>query len=632
MGLADCALELWLSCMRFNPHDPEWLNRDRFVLSAGHASMLQYAMLHLCGYDLSLADLQSFRQWGSKTPGHPERHHTPGIETTTGPLGQGVGNAVGMAIAAKRMAARFNQSDFAPFDHRVYAIASDGDLMEGVAAEAASLAGHLGLDNLVCIYDDNKITIDGKTSLAFSEDVGKRFEAYRWFVQAIDGHDPGAIRRALQAAHDEPSRPSLIVARTHIAKGAPRLQDSEKAHGAPLGADEVKALRAQWRWPPETFFVPAEVRELFAARVRELEVDYDAWQKRFERYRMQHPDLAAEIELRARRIVPVHLQDELLAAVPREADATRVLSAKVLQRAAQLVPALCGGAADLNNSTKTDIPGGGSIAAGAFTGRNLHFGIREHAMGAILNGLALHGTCIPLGSTFLVFSDYMRPPVRLAALMGLQVIFVYTHDSVFVGEDGPTHEPIEHYAALRAIPNLRVFRPADGVETAMAWAYALERRDGPCAFLLTRQKVPAIERRPGFDASSILRGGYVVKDWASKARCTLVATGSELGLALEAAKLLEARGVLARIVSMPCAELFREQSAQDQDAVVPRALPVVTLEAGVTKDWGWLTGRDGLAIGIDRYGASAPYQVIAEKYGLTPPQVADRIGRWLSER
>jgi transketolase len=629
MGLADCAFELWLGVMNFCPGDPHWPNRDRFILSAGHASMLLYAMLHLSGYDLTLDDLKQFRQWGSKTPGHPELHHTPGVETTTGPLGQGFGNAVGIAIAQKMMATRFNRDDFAVFDHHVYGFASDGDMMEGVSSEAASIAGHLGLDNLIFIYDDNHITIDGKTSLTFSEDVGARFEAYHWFVQHIDGHDHDQIRGALSRARAERARPSMIVAGTHIGYGAPTLQDSEKAHGAPLGAAEVKALRAKWNWPAETFFVPPEVRDLFAARRREVDAAHDAWQRGFEQWRARHPDLAAQLEAHRQKMVPVHLQEELLAAVPKEAEATRALSSKILQRAAALVPSLVGGAADLNNSTKTDISGAGSIERQSFGGRNLHFGVREHAMGGILSGLALHEGFLPLGSTFLVFSDYMRPSIRLASLMGLQVFYVFTHDSIFVGEDGPTHEPIEHLAALRAIPNLTVFRPADGVEAAMAWTFALNHRSGPTAFILTRQKVPLIERAPGFDPAVVLQGGYVVNE-VERARLTLVATGSEVGLAIAASKLLREQNVLARVVSMPCPELFRAQDDAVRARILPRSIPVVTVEAGVTRDWAWLTEPAGLAIGMDRYGASAPAPVLAEKFGFTPPQVAERISSWLN--
>ncbi|HLV68494.1 MAG TPA: transketolase, partial [Polyangiaceae bacterium] len=607
MALAGITVELFLRHLRYVPEDPAWPNRDRFVLSCGHASMLLYSVLHLAGYDVSLDDLKNFRQWGSKTPGHPEVGHTPGVETTTGPLGQGLGNAVGMALAGKLAGARVNRPQSEVLDYRVFCIVSDGDLMEGVASEAASLAGHLGLDNLIVIYDDNKITIDGSTDLSFSEDVAKRFEAYGFETEHIDGHDPEQVRAALDRAVARRGRPSLILARTIIGIGAPTKAGTSKCHGAPLGKDEIARAKTAVNWPSDqTFVVPDEARQPFAARAEENRKVYAAWKRKVAELAPEQRDaLEALLERRA----PSDLYQTLLAAVDGKADATRSLAAKIEQKVAALVPALVGGAADLAESTKTTIVGALDVKRGEYAGRNLHFGIREHGMAAILNGLALSGFFIPFGSTFLIFSDYCRPSIRLSALMQQQVVYVFTHDSVFLGEDGPTHQPIEHLWALRLIPNVDVVRPADGLECAAAWAYAIARHDGPTVLALSRQKVPALERPADFDPKVMLEGAYVLADTPSP-ELTLIATGSEVHVALEARKVLEARGRRARVVSAPCWEAFQRLPADRQRAVLGENTRLVTLEAGRTLPWGAITGSGGIQIGIDRFGASAPAERI----------------------
>jgi len=632
MGAADYAFVLWSRYLRFNPEDPQWPNRDRFILSAGHGSMLLYALLHLSGFDLPLEELKSFRQWGSMTPGHPEYGCAPGVETTTGPLGQGFVNGVGMAIAAQMMAARFNTDEFSVIEHYVYAIVSDGDLMEGVSAEAASLAGHLKLGNLIYIYDDNHITIDGDTNLTFSEDVAGRFNAYGWYVQEIDGHDHAAIAHAIEKAQAETSRPSLIIARTHIAYGSPNKQDTAAAHGAPLGPEEVIATKKKLGWPLEpTFYVPDEIRYLFAARVADLKKEYHQWQKDFAAWGEAHPKLSKAWEGQIDDPVPANIATQLLEAVPEEAAASRKVNGWVIQKAAELVPSLVGGSADLAPSNHTMIKSSTAVVADDFRGRNFHFGIREHAMGAIANGMALYGGLIPFVGTFLIFSDYMRPPIRLAAMMHQQVIYVFTHDSFFVGEDGPTHQPVEQLSALRAIPGLTVLRPADALETVMAWAWALRHSEGPTALILTRQSLPILNREDGFDPTLVWRGGYVVSDPKAKdPDLIIIATGSEVGLAMDAKDILASQGYSARVVSMPSIELFQAQSASYRDEVLPLSChKIVAIEAGRTRCWGTLTGRDGLCIGMDRFGGSAPQKVLAEEFGFTPTQVADRIMSWL---
>jgi transketolase len=629
MGAADMAFVLWNRFLRYDPLAPDWPDRDRFVLSAGHGSMLLYGLLHLSGYDLPVSELQAFRQWGSKTPGHPEFGHTPGVEATTGPLGQGISNAVGMALAAKMMAARFNTDDFQAVSHRIFVLASDGDVMEGVSGETCSLGGHLRLGNLIVLYDDNHITIEGETRLAFSEDVGRRYEAYGWHVQHADGHDHEAVAAAIQAAVDESERPSIIVARTHIAKGAPTKQGSASSHGSPLGADEVRGAKDNARWPQEpTFRVPEAVRAHFKARAEEGAALRTAWERRFDEWRSKHPDLAEQWVAIWNRAVPEGLTQQLLDAAPTDDDATRSHGGAVLQKAAEPVPGLVGGSADLAPSTKTLIKGSPSVAPGEFDGRNLHYGIREHAMGAIVNGMLYHGGFRPFGSTFLVFADYARPAIRLAALAGLPAIHVFTHDSIFVGEDGPTHEPIEHAASLRVIPGLHVFRPADGFETALAWGMALERDDGPTVLLLSRQKLPAIDRRATGDLADPRRGAYLV-DGDSDPDVVVAATGSELHLAVAAREALAADGKKVNVVSVPCLEIFLEQDPAYRAQLFPSGAPVVTIEAGVTDPWRVLAGTDGLTLGIDRFGASAPAGVLGEEFGFTAESVVRRIREWL---
>ncbi|HMJ12216.1 MAG TPA: transketolase [Polyangiaceae bacterium] len=623
MALAGIGVEIFTRHLRYQPQDPNWPNRDRFVLSCGHASMLLYSLLHLAGYGLPIEELKNFRQWGSKTPGHPEySYHTPGVETTTGPLGAGFSNSVGFALASKMAGARLNTADSSLIDYRVFVLASDGDLMEGVASEAASIAGHLKLDNLVVVYDDNHITIDGRTEIAFSEDVGKRFEAYGWFVQKVDGHDTAQVSRALTAAVDEPARPSLIVARTHIAIGAPTKQDTPAAHGAPLGKAEVTATKQAAGWPLEpTFYVPAEAYEPFKARSAEIAPQYAAWQKSLAALKGER---AALWKALTERQLPPDLYQTLLAVAGDKADATRSHASKIQQKAAELVPALVGGSADLAESVRTNIKGGGDVEAGEFAGRNLHFGIREHAMGGIVNGLALSGFFIPYGSTFLIFSDYMRPPLRLAALMKTHSLFVYSHDSVFLGEDGPTHQPIEQLSSLRLIPNLDVVRPADALECAAAWTYALQRCDGPTALVLSRQKLPALERPKSFDPKSVLEGAYVVAD-SDRPELVLIATGSEVHLAVEARRILEEKGRRVRVVSAPCWQAFERLPAQKQEEILASPARRVVIEAGATGLWRGAVGLNGLVIGIDHFGASAPWERIAEEWGFTGPKIAERV-------
>jgi transketolase len=629
MGMADVAYVLWTRFLRFKPDDPDWPDRDRFVLSAGHGSMLLYAMLHLSGYDLPLEEIMRFRQLGSRTPGHPEHGVTPGVETTTGPLGQGFGNGVGMALAAKMLGARFNVDELAPVSHRVFGIVSDGDLMEGVASEAASLAGHLALGNLIYIYDDNHVTIEGDTELAFGENVARRFDAYGWGVERANPYDHAEIAGALTRAVADVARPTLVMCRSHIGYGAPTKQDTREAHGEPLGPEETAGAKRALGWPESPpFLIPDEVRARFARRVGELEPAYDDWQARLKTWRARHPELAETWDALRERRVPDGLMEQLIASAPAGADATRSHANLVLQKAAAMVPALVGGSADLEPSTRTRIKDSPSISAGRYEGRNLHFGIREHGMTSILNGVAL-SSFIPYGSSFLVFTDYARPSIRLSALMRLQAIWVYTHDSVFLGEDGPTHEPIEHLTSLRAIPSLLVLRPADGPETAAAWGLALERRDGPTLIALTRQKLPAIERPSPLVAETFRRGGYVLRETTAPDAVTLIATGSEVWLAIEAAARLETAGVPARVVSMPAPQLFLGQDEHFRSAVLPPGSRRVSIEAGSTDYWHRIVGERGLPIGVDTFGESAPYASIQEHFGFTPERVTRRVMEWL---
>jgi transketolase len=601
MGAAPMAYTVWTRFLRHAPSRPDWPDRDRFVLSAGHASMLLYSLLHLTGYDVTLDDLRSFRQWGSRTPGHPEYGLTPGVEATTGPLGQGFTNAVGMAIAEARLAAEFNRDGHDIVDHWTYTLCSDGDLQEGIASEAASLAGHLRLRKLIALYDDNHIQLDGPTSMAWSEDVVARFEAYGWHaIRVEDGNDIDAIAAAIEEARAD-DRPSLIAVRTHIGFGSPNRQDTQKAHGQPLGPDEVKLVKEAFGWDPEkTFFVPDEASELFRRAVPAGEELVDAWQRALEAYTAEHPDLSAEFH---RRVVERGLRDGWDAGLKRygegEEVATRNASQDAIQALAQSVPELFGGAADLSESNLTDVKDGGNFEADG-PGRNLRFGVREHAMGGIGNGIAYHGGFIPYVATFLTFSDYMRGAVRLAALSGLQVIDVWTHDSVGLGEDGPTHQPVEHYAALRAIPNLWFVRPGDANETAAAWALAIERGQedpsGPVALSLTRQKLPTLAGTAQQAREGVRRGGYVLRDAAGgkEPQVILIGTGSELQLAFRAAEQLESEGVAARVVSLPCWERFELQDDAYRDSVLPPSVRArVAVEAGVSLGWDRWVGDEG---------------------------------------
>ncbi len=624
MGMADSAFVLWDRFLRHDPTRPDWPGRDRFLLSAGHGSMLLYALLHLSGYDLPLEQLQRFRQWDSRTPGHPERGLTPGVETTTGPLGQGFGNGVGLALAAKLLGARLNTDDFAPIDWRVYALVSDGDLMEGVAAEVASLAGHLQLGNLIALYDDNHISIEGETELAFSEDVAARFAAYGWHVQRTDGHDRQAVAAAFeQALADE--RPSLICARTHIAFGSPGKQDTAAAHGAPLGAEEVAATKRARNWPLEpTFHVPEAVGALFAARREALTRQRQAWERDFAAWRQRHPERARLWDAlhqpqRADTILPA-----LIEAAGDAPAATRALSGKVLNKAAEHYPGLIGGSADLAPSNKTLLADQGSVGRGDFGARNLHFGIREHGMAAMLNGMALSDALIPYGGTFLVFADYMRPSIRLAALVGLGPIYVFTHDSIFVGEDGPTHQPIEQLASLRCIPNLVVYRPADGLETAAGWATALSRRNAPTALVLSRQKLPPLQRPTSFQTSDALRGAYVLVEEKDGVEAAVVASGSEVAPAAEAAAAL---GI--RCVSMPSRELFFDLPQAERDALLPPHFAKAAVEASRDPGWYQLVGSGGLVYGLDRFGASAPAPELGARLGFDDASILEALRGWL---
>ncbi|MEI6213165.1 MAG: transketolase [Desulfuromonadales bacterium] len=630
MGAADCAVALWGNFLTFNPEDPRWPNRDRFILSAGHGSMLLYSLLHLFGFDLSMDEIKNFRQWGSKTPGHPEFGHTVGVEVTTGPLGQGFANGVGMGIASQMAAERFNTADFKPIDHYIYALVGDGCLQEGISYEAAALAGHLKLGNLIYLYDSNSITIEGKTDLAWSEDVEGRFTACGWHVQKVDGHNNDRIVEAIAAARAETTKPSLIIATTHIAFGSPKCQGSSSAHGSPLGKDEIAATRANLGWEAAPFETPQDVRDTCQQRVKDVKQQYESWQTGFKTWQAVNPEKAQLWDSMWNRQLPANLTDELLAVVDGKDGATRALSGAVLQKVAALIPSIAGGSADLSPSNNSDIKGSPSIQAGCFSGRNLHFGIREHAMGAVINGMALYGCFIPYGATFLVFSDYCRPAVRLSALMGLKVIYIFTHDSFFVGEDGPTHQPIEHVASLRLIPGLQVIRPADGVETALAWQAALHY-DGPTALILTRQKLPVITRPAAFIPADALMGGYIVSTPEGTLDVVIMASGSEVHVAVEAAASLTSREIKVRIVSVPCLETFLAQPENYRSQVLPAGVPRVAFEAGRSSSWGQLAGSDGLFIGIEHFGASAPDKVLAEQFGFTAPQVAERISAFLKK-
>jgi transketolase len=629
MGQAPMAYLLWTRHLRHNPDNPDWPNRDRFVLSCGHASALLYSLLHLAGYGLPIEELQRFRQFGSKTPGHPEHELTRGVETTTGPLGQGISNAVGMAIAGKMGAHRFNREGFPVIDHRVWVFASDGDLMEGVASEACSLAGHLKLGNLKVFYDANEISIDGPTSLAFTEDVGKRFEAYGWRVLRVgDGNDLEALDAAYRTAAAETELPVLVVVKTVIGFGSPAKQGTAKAHGEPLGPEEVVAAKRNLGWPLDpTFLVPDEARAPFEEarrRGRKLEME---WNDLLKRYREAHPDLAADLETRLAGRLPEGWQEGIPSFSPDDKPiATRAASGKVLNGIAGRLPMLVGGSADLTPSNNTQVQGREDFSAARAEGLYLRFGVREHAMGAIMNGLALSKLWIPYGGTFLIFSDYMRPPVRLAALMRLQVIYVYTHDSIFLGEDGPTHQPISQLASLRSIPNLTVIRPADANETAEAWRIALEHRHGPVALALTRQGLPILRETAEKAREGVRRGAYVLfESGEGEPEILLLATGSEVSITLEAGRQLAARGTRVRVVSLPSWELFDEQPREYRDSILPPAVRRrLAVEAGAPFGWHKYVGLDGEIHAVERFGASAPYKALAKEFGFTPEDVLKR--------
>jgi transketolase len=631
MGMADTAYVLWTQFLKHNPANPSWVDRDRFVLSAGHGSMLLYSLLHLTGYDLPLEELQQFRQWESMTPGHPEYGLAPGIETTTGPLGQGFANGVGMALATRLLATRYNKPDHIIVDHNIYAIVSDGDLMEGVSSEAASLAGHLGLSEIIYLYDDNRISIEGSTDLAFTEDVGARFRAYNWFVQEVDAYDMAAVANALNGAKAEQDRPSLIKVRSHIGYGAPTKQDTAEVHGAALGEAELNGAKVALGWPTEPrFYIPGEALACFRQAVEKGKEAEAEWNARFQAYADAYPDLAAEFEGRMRGELPEGWDADL----PQFTDtskplATRRASGQVINALAPRLPALIGGSADLAPSTSTLVDGSSDVNRGAFEGQNLHFGVREHAMGGLLNGMALHGGFIPYGATFLTFSDYMRPSVRLAALMGAHVIYVYTHDSIGLGEDGPTHQPVEHLAALRTIPNLTLIRPSDATETVEAWRVAIEH-DGPVALLLTRQHIDILDRNEFAPASGLRQGAYVLADTEGTPDLILIASGSEVQVVLAARKLLAGQGVAARVVAMPSWELFEAQPQAYKDQVLPPEVTArLAVEAAVRMGWDRYVGPKGDVVSVDRFGVSAPYQVLWEKFGFTGPAVAERALRLL---
>lgn len=643
LDAAPMAYVLWTRWLRHNPANPAWFDRDRFVLSAGHGSALLYSLLYATGYDVSLDDIKQFRQWHSKTPGHPERGDTPGVETTTGPLGQGVANAVGMAMAEAQMAARYNRPQHTVIDHHTYAIVSDGDLMEGVASEAASLAGHLRLGKLICLYDQNAMTLSAATDMTFTEDVRQRFDAYGWHTIAVtDGNDLVAIDAALETARAKATRPTLILVRTSLGYGSPK-QDTFEAHGSPLGAESVRRTKENLGWPLEPdFYVPEDALAHFRKalpRGAELET---AWDDRMQAYAKAFPDLHDELQ-RSLRGELADGWDADIPVFPADAKgmATRDASSKVMNAFAAKVPAFTGGSADLNPSTKTAMKGlgdfnppaskggdlqGSDVAGWSFQGRNLHFGVREHAMGAIVNGLAAHGGTIPFGATFLIFSDYMRPPMRLAALMKLHVIHVFTHDSIALGEDGPTHQPVEQLAALRAIPNLTLIRPGDANETAVAWRVALQTRGRPVLLVLTRQNVPTLDRERMGSADGLRRGAYVLFDTPDKKpELILIASGSEVGLIVEAAKRLEGEGVAVRCVSMPSWELFEALSQAERDEVLPPSVTArLAVELGISQGWERYVGSGGDMMGIETFGASAPAEVLLKEYGFTVDAVCQR--------
>lgn len=635
LGAATMAYALWDRFLKHNPKDPEWPDRDRFILSAGHASAMLYSLLHLTGYNLPLEQLKQFRQWGSRTPGHPEYGLVPGVEVTTGPLGQGFANGVGMAIAERFLASRYNQPGHQIIGHRIYAICSDGDLMEGVASEAASLAGHLGLSNIIYLYDSNGVSLAGPTSVTFTEDVGRRFEAYGWrVIGPIDGLDLPAVEGALRQAQSGADRPALIICKTIIGYGSPHKAGTYQAHGEPLGPEEVKLTKEKLGWPyPEPFTIPPEALAHYRLAIERGGKRQQEWRQGLEAYRKAFPEKAGQLESDLRGDLPARWDDGL-AGLFKPGDKpmpTREASGRVLNALAAKIPSLAGGSGDLDPSTRTFLKDQGDFALGNYSGRNIHFGVREHSMGAIASGMGRHGGMIPFTATFLIFSDYMRPPMRLAALMGIRVVYVFTHDSVALGEDGPTHQPVEHLMGLRAIPNMVLIRPADATETAEAWRLALERRNGPTALVLTRQALPVLDRTRLAPASGVRQGGYVLWEAGTRPDIVLIATGSEVHIALDAGRMLLTKNVVARIVSMPSWALFDSQHTPYRDSVLlPSVKARISIEAGATQGWERYIGRRGVAIGVDHFGASAPGPVIYQHLGLTPERVVDQALRLLN--
>jgi len=652
MGAAPMAYTLWTKFLKHNPGNPDWFDRDRFVLSAGHGSMLLYALLHVTGYDVSLDDIKEFRQWNSITPGHPERVHTPGVEVTTGPLGQGFGNAIGLALAEKHLGARFNKDDQTIIDHYTYTICSDGDMMEGVASEAASLAGHLQLGKLICFYDSNNISLAASTGLTLTEDVQKRFDAYHWHTQVVeDGNDVAAIEKAIENARKEAVRPSMIIVRTHLGYGSPNMQDTYEAHGKPLGDEEVANTKKNLGWPEDkTFYVPDEASSHFKQALADGKVAEEAWNERLKQYRDKYPDEAALLGRMMANELPDGWDKNLPSFDPDDGEmATRVASQKMINALAPKLENLIGGAADLAPSTKTarkafgdfepkphkNQDEQGSAGGGwSWTGRNLHFGVREHAMGSIANGIAAHGGLRPFVATFLMFSDYMRPTLRLASLMQLPVTFVYTHDSIGLGEDGPTHQPVEHLASLRAIPDLVMLRPADATETVEAWKLAIESTDHPVALVFSRQGLPVLDRKKFAPADGVRRGAYILSEASTdKPDLILIATGSEVSLALEAQEDLEQHDIGVRVVSMPGWELFEQQSKSYQQSVLPKNVTArLAIEAASPLGWHRWVGSDGDVLGVDSFGESAPGEKVLAEYGFTVAEVRKRAMQLLPEK
>jgi len=628
MGLAPAAYILWKCFLKHNSKNPEWTDRDRFVLSGGHASMLLYSLLYLSGYDLTLDDIKNFRQWGSKTPGHPEFGHTPGVETTTGPLGQGFTNAVGMALAERHLATIFNRPGYEIIDHYTYMICGDGDLMEGITAEAASFAGHMGLAKLICIYDDNSISIEGNTDITFTEDVGLRFKAYNWHVIRVeDGNNLDDIHRAIKEARAETTKPSIIMLQTHIAFGSPNKQDSADAHGAPLGEEEIRLTKKNLGWDENvSFYVPEQVVKIFGECIDKGKKAESIWKEKFEEYCSKYPVLSKKMNDSLNNSLNEGWDANLPDFSKNEGPiATRAVSGKILNAISENIPYLIGGSADLAPSNNTIIKSSHDFQKNMFDGRNIRFGVREHAMGGIMSGMALHKGLRPYGGTFFVFADYMRPAIRLAALMKLPVIYIFTHDSIAVGEDGPTHQPVEHLAGLRAIPGLTVIRPADATETIEAWRLSAQTTDSPVALILSRQKLPVIDRTIYSSADKLVNGAYILSDSDGKPDIILIATGSEVDITLKAGKILEEKGISVRVVSMPSWELFENTSQEYKDKVLlPDVNVRIAVEAGISMGWERYTGSNGVVIGINEFGASAPGNIVMEKFGFTSENIVQK--------